>query len=592
MANKSFSFKIGADTSDFIKQMKKADKQINTTEKAAKELEKGLTLKYDETKFVAAQKNMQSALEQTENKASAIRQQLEYLEKTGGIDSASYEKLQNELIKTENKATLLKNELENINKIKYENAAKGVQQVGDALTKAGHAASQLSKVSGALLGSMSAVALNAVKQGDDIQTLATKYGTTAEEIQKLQYVAMQSDVENTTLYKGLKKLNSAVADLAQGEVNNATKALQELGLTAADDFEDVIAAISQLGDVTTQTYYASQIFGDNIASELIPLFQQGEDAIRDYVDEFEAVGYLSNDTVAKLSQFDNVMNNLKAQFKEMALELGVSLLPLMQKFTNWIKEKIIPTIREWSNRFMSLSDSTKEIAAKVLVFATALGPLLTTMGKITNSIGGLIKLIPQIGAGLTSLEAHPIIAIIGVIAILLTVLYTRSEELRGAIDNLVGTLGKSLQPVMEMLTNELNQILDLLMPILDLVASDLADAINMTVEILGPVLEILNEILEVAFELNKWLNPLSWFFGSDGGSYEVATKNVDKAREEISYKTPTVDTSFGTTTNTYNEPETTIDNSVTTNNITIEANEYVTAEEVAKALAIKLQSRS
>ena len=39
---KGLSVKIGADTSDFIKGLKKVDKEINLTTKQANELQKGL----------------------------------------------------------------------------------------------------------------------------------------------------------------------------------------------------------------------------------------------------------------------------------------------------------------------------------------------------------------------------------------------------------------------------------------------------------------------------------------------------------------------------------------------------------------------
>ena len=45
---KGLSVKIGADTSDFIKGLKKVDKEISLTTKQANELQKGLKLEFDE----------------------------------------------------------------------------------------------------------------------------------------------------------------------------------------------------------------------------------------------------------------------------------------------------------------------------------------------------------------------------------------------------------------------------------------------------------------------------------------------------------------------------------------------------------------
>ena len=66
---KGLSVKIGEDTSDFIKGLKKVDKEINLTTKQANELQKGLQLEFDEGRFVEAQRLIRHSLEQKEEKA-------------------------------------------------------------------------------------------------------------------------------------------------------------------------------------------------------------------------------------------------------------------------------------------------------------------------------------------------------------------------------------------------------------------------------------------------------------------------------------------------------------------------------------------
>ena len=54
---KGLSVKIGADTSDFIKELKKVDKEINQTQKTANELQKGLQLDFNDKRFIQAQRH-------------------------------------------------------------------------------------------------------------------------------------------------------------------------------------------------------------------------------------------------------------------------------------------------------------------------------------------------------------------------------------------------------------------------------------------------------------------------------------------------------------------------------------------------------
>ena len=113
---KGLTVKIGADTTDFLRELKKVDKEINSTQKTANELEKSLQLEFDVNRFTQAQKQVQQALTETNEKAKAIREQLAYLEKTGGIDTEGYQKLQTELAKSETQALKLNEQLKQIDK--------------------------------------------------------------------------------------------------------------------------------------------------------------------------------------------------------------------------------------------------------------------------------------------------------------------------------------------------------------------------------------------------------------------------------------------------------------------------------------------
>ena len=590
MANRSFEFKIGADTSDFIKEMNKADKAVNSFDKQAQKLEKGLQIKFDDSRFVQSQKLMQKALEQTEANAEACRKELKYLEETGQIDSKAYEDIQLQLANAENKAVQLKQRLQELNNLKFTTLGNNIKQVGQNITSLANSMKTISIASGAAVAGLTKVAKDTIKTGDEIATLASKYNLTAEEIQKLQYIAMQSDVADTALYKGLQKVNSAIADLARGEVSTATKALSELGLDANASFEQVIGTLSDLESATDKVYYANEIFGDKLAADIIPLLNQGSDAINEYTKEFEEVGYLSNDSVADLSRVDNILNKLKESLKQVALSLGESLLPLVEKFANYVQQSAVPKLQNLVNKFNSLSDSTKETAAKILVLIPVITALTAGVGKLIIGIGNIIASLPKIASLLTTLETHPIIAIIGVIAILLTILYTKNENFRESINRLLSLLNKVALPIVNQLTDLISDIFNLLGPIIDMLGNDLAQTIQFVCALLEPLVELLTWIMEAQQAINDGLLTIvgkGWIWGNDeeesyssAPTYTAPTFNPDDYKT-ITYTTPTTEQ-----TSNYNN-----DNSTTINNITIEANEYTSAEEVARILSLKLQSR-
>ena len=592
MANRSFVFKIGADTSDFIKEMNKADKEVTKFDKQAQKLEKGLEIKFDESRFVQAQKLMQKALEQTEKNAEACRKELKYLEETGQTDTQAYDEITQKLAEAETRAVQLNQELNKLEKISYDKFIQNIDKVGKGLTTVANTMKTVSIASGAVLAGLTKITKDTIKTGDEIATLASKYNLTAEEIQKLQYIAMQSDVADTSLYKGLQKVNAALADMAKGETSNAAKALSELGLDANSSFEKVISTLSNLESATDKVYYANEIFGDKLGSDIIPLLNQGSDAINEYIKEFEEVGYLSNESVENLSRVDNVLNKVKETFKQLALSLGQTLIPVVEKFAEYLEKNVAPKLQKIIDKFDSMSESSKETAMKILILIPIITALTAGVGKLILGVSNILKILPSIGKAMSALEAHPIIAIIGIVALLLTILYARSEEFREALNRLMGLLAKVALPIVNQLVGLITDIFNILGPLIDIIAGSLAKSIQFICAVLQPLVDLLTWIMDTIDTIQDGLLAIigkGWLWGTDeedNGYSKSSYSTPTFTPSPITYPTITYPTTSGTTTSTINN-----DNSSVVNNITIEANEYTSAEEVARVLSLKLQSR-
>ena len=401
MANdkiKGLTVKIGADTSDFVKELKKVDKEISATQKTANELQKSLTLEFDENRFIQAQKKVKSALSETEEKAKAIREQLKYLEESGGVDTEGYERLQTELAKTEAQAIKLQQQLKELDKIKVDSATKGIQDLSKSLETAAKKTAILSAAAAGAIAGIVKLGKDAVATGDEIQTTADQYNMSAEAIQRWNYIALQTDVASDSLYKGMTKVRDAVGTALVGKTNSATEAMQELGIsfenidTEEEAFENVVQALGRVKDSTLQAYYANEIFGERIATNLLPLIKQGTDAIDQYSKEFEQVGYLSNEQVQNLSDFDNELNKVNAQFENAKTELGMALLPVLKTFAEILTEFIVPAIRKLAEWFEKLSPTMQKIVSGALLLVASLTPVLFILSKITGAIPSLVKM--------------------------------------------------------------------------------------------------------------------------------------------------------------------------------------------------------
>lgn len=416
---KGLTVKIGADTSDFIKELKKVDKEINSTQRTANELQKGLQLEFDSNRFTQAQKKVQSALDTTEAKAKAIREQLQYLERTGGVDTAGYQKLETELAKTETRALQLREQLEEIDKLKFENATKNITKLSNGLETA---AKKTALVSAAAVGAIAGIyklGSDAATTGANLQDMADRLDISAEALQRYDYIALQSGVETEQLVKSIAKARDAVGTALAGGTNTASKALQilfgdlsQIPTGTEEAFTAIIEKLSQVEDSTMQAYYANEIFGERLATNLIPLINNGADRLAQLGEEFESIGYLSNEQVQSLADFDDELNIMKERLSLAKTELGIAMLPIMEQFADILTDVVVPAIQALSDWFNNLPEPMQKVLTGVLLLTAGLSPMFLILSKIVGVIPSLIKMFSSLKsaslstyAGIASLAA-------------------------------------------------------------------------------------------------------------------------------------------------------------------------------------------
>lgn len=396
---KGLTVKIGADTSDFIKELKKVDKEINATQRTANELQKGLQLEFDSNRFTQAQKKVQFALDTTEAKAKAIREQLQYLERTGGVDTTGYQKLETELAKTETRALQLREQLEQIDKLKFENATKNITKLSNGLETA---AKKTALVSAAAVGAIAGIyklGSDAATTGANLQDMADRLDISAEALQRYDYIALQSGVETEQLVKSIAKARDAVGTALAGGTNTASKALQTLfgdlskiPTGTEEAFTAIIEQLSKVEDSTMQAYYANEIFGERLATNLIPLINNGADRLAQLGEEFESIGYLSNEQVQSLADFDDELNIMKERLSLAKTELGIAMLPVMEQFADILSNVVVPAIKSLAEWFGNLPEPIQKVITGALLLVAGLSPILLIMSKIIGVIPSMIKM--------------------------------------------------------------------------------------------------------------------------------------------------------------------------------------------------------
>ena len=322
------------------------------------------------------------------------------MEKAGNVDTDGYRRLETELAKTETTATKLKEQLKEVDKIKLDNAYKGVNNLSKSLEKAAKKTTLLSASAVGAIAGINKLAKDAVETGDTIQTTADQYNLSAEAIQKWNYVALQSDVPADKLYKAMTKSRDAIGTALADGTSTGRKALEALvgDLTKVPTdtegaFNTVIMALAGVEDKTLQAYYANEIFGERVATELIPLLNQGAEGLEELGKEFEVVGYLSNEQVRALADYDNELNKFNTRLSNAKTELGLSMIPIMERFVDLLENFVIPATKNLTRWFNSLSPAMQNVVFGGLLLVAALSPILLILSKIVGVFPKLISFL-------------------------------------------------------------------------------------------------------------------------------------------------------------------------------------------------------
>lgn len=562
---KSFSIKVGADTNDFLKGLRSANKEINSTTKLGNELNKTLKLEFNPKVAVEAQKTLQKALSLTEEKAQKLREQLKFLEEHGQVDTEGYVKVQTELAKTEANAINLKKSLEEVKNVKVEDIAKGFENVGKNIEGAGKKLTAFSIMAGGAIAGMTKLAKDAVKTGDSIKTLSGQYDMSTTAIQQWQYVALQSDLSADTLFKSAQKVQKALGEQFKGNASKATEALDLLGISFENfdstetAFAEIINQLSLVDDQLELVALANDIFGDKLAVNVIPLLKQGAGAINEYLSEFAEVGHLSEETVDKLANLDNEVNKVTAQFSQAKTELGMAMIPIYKALVDILQNSVIPVIKKLADWFENLSPASQKTILGILGIIAVAAPLLLIVGKMITGIGGLIKILGA--AKITSLSAAAGFAAMG-----------------GALAlglNLIGEW-KNMSTLEKILKS---------LAVAALVAAA-AVAIFHASWSLGATIGVIAAAVVAGVSM---ITAAGKDIGIDIDSDTNYQSDIAQTADNSDWLKNIGATSYYNQTS--DNSTSTVDNSTTTNYIEIKVDSSEMADEVAKKLAIRLQAR-
>ncbi|MFA7367758.1 MAG: phage tail tape measure protein, partial [Bacilli bacterium] len=413
-----------------------------------------------------------------------------------------------------------------------------IEGVGDGFTKAGQSMRALSAVAAGLLASFSAIGISAVGTASELSDLAKMFEMNTEEVQKWQYVALQSSVSSQELENALKKIQQGLSGIKTGNIDKIGQAMMELGISAEDatkgtseNFEVLIRRIGMIEDPLVRAQYATDLFGASMGANLLPLLRQNAEGLDDVIDEWNSFSHITDENMQQLDEVSNAFNRITTQFNNLKVSMGHALLPIIENVTDFIENKVIPAVDRLVNWFTNLDEGTKKLIVTLLTVTAAIAPTLLAIGGGIKLVASLTKTVKMLGTAMSALAANPIIAVIGIIAALLVYLISTNEEFRDSIMRIVSAYGDILAPILDVIMSLLNAILDVIKPLVDILGQALVPVIDLVGKYLQKVGDIIQKYVVPVFEfLVEVINVVSKVIT---GIFEGIIKIVEKIVNKI-----------------------------------------------------------
>ena len=247
--------------------------------------------------------------------------------------------------------------------------------------------------------------------GDQLEKMSQKTGLAVPVLDKLRQAADLGGTDFKTLSKAFPTLAKNMQDASDG-VGTAKEAFDRLGVSVTNNdgslksldtmFFEISDKIKEMDDRTLAAANASEIFGTGMGSKLIPVMNQGSEAIQSLSTGFTQLG------AERMATFNDKFAQMGEKFNVLKVQLTSAVLPALEKLVDIVTvgvEKftalpgpvkgivlaiglLLPLIVTLVPLFAAMVISIKAIAAVKLgaVFAA----ITPAIGGVVSAVGGLV----------------------------------------------------------------------------------------------------------------------------------------------------------------------------------------------------------
>ncbi len=361
----------------------------------------------------------------------------------------------------------------------------------------------------------------------------------------------------TSLKTMLQRLAAPTSEAA------ATK-IETLGIKTRDASGNLLGAAEmaqelqdKLGglDAASRDAALSAIFGSDAMRAATVMMDSGTEGLQKYINaanDQEAAQRLAN---SQMSDGSRAIEELKGSLETAAIQIGDTLAPIIQKVAELITALV--------NKFSALPEGVQQVIVVVGILVAALGPLLMIIGQISlgisavagvlsklSGIGGVVtKLVGGIKTAVTGLlgmiTAHPVIAAITEIIVILVALYNKCEWFRDGVNGILKAIKDGffaawdgiVEFFTETIPNAWNEMLSSLLanPTIRTIVTTITDSFTKLKENLNGIWNGIKQLAQNAWEFikNATLAPVLLMIDLVTGDFEKLKSDLENILNNI-----------------------------------------------------------
>lgn len=235
------------------------------------------------------------------------------------------------------------------------------------------------------VGALASFAKSGIDAADSLNDMSARLGVTVKDLASFKLAAEQSGTSLEGIGVGISKLTKSIGEAENGNKKLA-EALSTLGITARDPkeaFFQLADAVERIQDPAQRAALLSQVLGKSYG-ELVPLLNQGSDALRQSAKDSETFAESMSRLAPHADKFNDQLATLKINAAGAAASILSELVPSLNEYLAVGREVVNNGTLLDKVRFFGLGNASDEVVNRVRInLAASAG----WMDKLRQSAG-------------------------------------------------------------------------------------------------------------------------------------------------------------------------------------------------------------